>query len=66
MTSSPDSAPKQSSSEAAPFAASGGVTYVRQQNSSSVDDWMDLMETLEALCPRWPERQLSIGTDYRL
>lgn len=66
MTSSPDSASKQSSSEAAPFAASGGVDHVRLPGVSSVDDWMDLMETLEALCPRWPERELSIGTDYRL
>ena len=33
---------------------------------SSVDARMDVMETVEALCPRWPERELSIGTDYRL
>ena len=33
---------------------------------SSVEAWMDLIETLEALCPRWPERELSNGTGYRL
>ncbi|MFZ2237304.1 MAG: hypothetical protein WAV67_13115 [Dokdonella sp.] len=66
MTSSTNSAPKQLACDAAPFAASGGVAYVRSPRSSSVDAWMDLMEAVEALCPRWPERELSIGTDYRL
>ena len=66
MKSSTNSAPKQLGTDAAPFAASGGVAYMRPTGSSSVDAWMDLMETVEALCPRWPERELSIGTDYRL
>ena len=66
MTSSPKSVPKQLASDSAPFAASGGVAYVRPPSASSVDAWLDLMETLEALCPSWPERELPIGTDYRL
>lgn len=66
MKSSPSSACKQHDFEAAPFAASGGVEYVRSPSVSSVDAWIDLMETVEALCPCWPERELSIGTDYRL
>lgn len=66
MTSSPNSACKQHDFEAAPFAASGGAEYVGSPGVSSVDAWMDLMETVEALCPRWPKRELSIGTDYRL
>lgn len=66
MTSSTNSAPKQRASDVAPFAASGGVACVRAPRGSSVDAWMDLMETVELLCPRWPERELLIGTDYRL
>lgn len=66
MKSSTNSAAKQLGTEAAPFAASGGVAYVHAPHGSSVDVWMDLMETVEALCSRWPERELSLSTDYRL
>jgi hypothetical protein len=34
-----------------------------------LSDWIDLMEVVEALCPRWPERPAPAGKgqrDYRL
>ncbi len=50
----------------APLAGSAGVPYAPPPSLAPVDAWIDLMEVVEALCPRWPERPLSIGRDYRL
>ena len=52
--------------EHAPLAASAGVPYAPPMLPAPIDAWIDLMEVVEALCPRWPERALSIGRDYRL
>ena len=50
------------------LARNAGVawTYVPNGDSSSIDAWIDLIEALELLCPRWPDRVLSKGQDYRL
>jgi hypothetical protein len=48
------------------LAASAGKPYAPERSGSTFDKWMDLMEAVEALCPCWPEREASIGTDYRL
>ena len=53
-------------SREAPLAASAGVAYAPQSERAPLDAWMDLMEAVEALCPRWPERPLAIGQNYRL
>ena len=49
-----------------PFAGSGGSAYTRPGNSDPVEAWMDLMEIVEILCPRWPIRSASSGTRYLL
>lgn len=48
-----------------PLAASAGVRYCPSY-SSPIADWIDLMETIEALSPRWPEPQIEVALDYRL
>lgn len=50
----------------APFAASGGAAYVRSETQDPIAAWMDLMEVVEILCPRWPARALSTGSCYLL
>lgn len=49
-----------------PFAAAGGVAYAPKVRRPPIEAWIDLMEAVEALCPRWPDREISIGRDYRL
>ena len=46
--------------------ADGGVAFAASSHRDSIDAWMDLMEAIEALCPRWPDRPWANGTDYRL
>jgi hypothetical protein len=38
-----------------PFAASGGVERTFR-NEDSVARWIELMDLVEPLCPKWPER----------
>jgi hypothetical protein len=52
--------------EPAPLAGSAGKAYAPLVLAEPVDAWLDLMEVIEALCPRWPTRSLPTGTDYRL
>lgn len=40
--------------------------HVPRSRSAEIDAWMDLMEAVEALCPRWPDRELVVDRDYRL
>lgn len=48
-----------------PLVAEGGVPFRASQPDGFVD-WLDLMETLEALCPVWPDTRPMVGGDYRL
>lgn len=49
-----------------PLAASGGVAYARSLDREPISAWMDLMEVIEALSPRWPSRPVSHGEHYLL
>lgn len=49
-----------------PLAADGGVPFAPLLHRDSIDAWIDLMEAIEMLCPRWPDRALATGTGYRL
>jgi hypothetical protein len=43
-----------------------GVPYRRSTAGDPFQAWLELMEVVEALCPRWPERQrITIG-EFRL
>jgi hypothetical protein len=46
--------------------ADAGVVYAPARMSDPIADWMNLMEAAEALCPRWPERELSMGMRFEL
>ncbi|MGH8121688.1 MAG: hypothetical protein ACREPT_02840 [Rudaea sp.] len=46
--------------------AEGGVPYLRSTTVDPLDAWMDLMEAVEALCPRWPQREVSVGRIFLL
>jgi hypothetical protein len=42
------------------------VVKTRLPCKSDLSDWLDLMEVVEALCPKWPERPLEKYTEFRL
>ena len=47
--------------------AEGGAAYRPLRSNDSLADWMELMEAVEALCPRWPVRSLRArATGFRL
>jgi hypothetical protein len=35
----------------------GGVPYRPSPSTDPIVEWMDLMEAVEALCPKWPLRE---------
>jgi hypothetical protein len=47
--------------------AEGGLQNTLPPSSDPIVDWVDLMEAVEALCPKWPERKPPrVGWVYRL
>lgn len=46
--------------------AEAGVPYVPTHSGDPIGDWIGLMEVVEALCPRWPQREPSIGGRFEL
>lgn len=47
--------------------AEGGLPNTLPRSSDPIADWIDLMEAVEALCPKWPEREPPrVGWVYRL
>ena len=47
--------------------AEGGLQNTLQRSADPIADWIDLMETVEALCPKWPEPEPPrVGWVYRL
>ena len=37
--------------------AEGGLQNTLPRSSDPIADWIDLIEAVEALCPKWPERE---------
>lgn len=47
--------------------AHGGLSNTLPRSSDPIGDWIDLMETVEALCPKWPAPEPPpVGWVYRL
>ena len=46
--------------------ANAGLPYSVRPQGDSIEAWLDLMETLEALCPQLPMQKMRVGTDFRL
>lgn len=45
----------------------GGVPYAPPRARDPLESWAELMEVVEALCVRWPERRGSLQSgDFRL
>ena len=44
----------------------GALPYAPESSRDPLVAWIDLMEVVEALCPRWPERPPSIGRIFLL
>lgn len=49
-----------------PLVSEGGLPYKSTVSNDPIQDWIDLMELVEALCPKWPERTLQVFENYRL
>jgi len=48
------------------FVSEGGVEYRVSDAVDPFDAWVQLMEVVEALCPRWPEREQRIDGVFLL
>lgn len=47
--------------------ADGGLQNVLPRSADPIADWIDLMEVVEALCPKWPAPERPrVGWVYRL
>lgn len=47
--------------------AHGGLSNTLPRSSDPIGDWIDLMETVEALCQKWPVPEPPpVGWVYRL
>ncbi len=49
-------APKPEAATGPVLVSEGGAAYRPLRSNDPIAAWMDLMEAVEALCPRWPTR----------
>jgi hypothetical protein len=49
-----------------PFVAEGGVPYTPDLSRDPFEALDDLMAVVEALCPKWPPREITKDGDYWL
>lgn len=67
MSSSPKSTGRRAEPRSGPILVEGGGESARPKPRDPIPAWMQLMEVIEALCPRWPERPAAIrGSRFRL
>jgi hypothetical protein len=68
MSSSRNSADRRADASPEPILVrDGGASAHLQPAGDPVTAWIELMEVIEALCPRWPERTHVIhGAEFRL
>ena len=59
-----NSSPKPSNDDA-PFVADGGIPF-QQRNDDPVAKFLELMELIEVLCPKWPPREHKIDGIFLL
>ncbi len=68
MSSSRNSTDRRADTSPEPILVKDGGARTRLQPARDpVTAWIELMEVIEALCPRWPERtHILRGTEFRL
>jgi len=65
MNGLPKSTTKQTKREPQPLVGSD-VISTSLPAASDLSDWVDLMEVVEALCPKWPAQPTGRYTVFRL
>jgi hypothetical protein len=60
------SSPKSADERRILLVAEAGVPYQPGPLADPIAAWLDLMEAVEALCPKWPQQAAPRGRDYRL
>lgn len=67
MNSSPNSTGRRAEPRPGPILVEDGGESARPKPRDPILAWMELMEVIEALCPRWPKRPPAIrGSRFRL
>ena len=62
-----NSSPKSTDERPILLVAEAGVPYASTPAGDPIVAWMDLMEAVEALCPKWPPRPpLVASANFRL
>jgi len=56
----------RSEQEVVVLVAEAGVEHVRACSDDPIEDWINLMEVVEALCPEWLQREPLIGGRFEL
>jgi hypothetical protein len=49
-----------------PLASDGGITVLADDKQDPFEALDDLMAVIEALCPTWPQRELSVSVGQML
>ena len=65
MNTSPKSPLKKTKRDLQPLVG-GDVMATSLSAGSDLADWVDLMEVVEALCPKWPARPAEKYTEFLL
>ena len=65
MSGLPKSQMNQTDREHHPLVGSA-VIKTPLPTKSDLSDWVDLMELVQALCPKWPARPVEKYTEFRL
>ncbi len=66
MSSSPKSTAPTTENGRTFLVADAGVPYRIVPTGDPIQAWMDLMEAVEVLCPKWPPQPATRGRNYRL
>ncbi len=66
MSSSPKSTAPTTDDRHTLLVADAGVPYRIVPTGDPIQAWIDLMEAVEVLCPKWPPQPPSRGRNYRL
>lgn len=61
-----NSSPNPPAERDPPLASEAGLERIPGRVRDPLLRWIELMEVVEALCPRWPERRWRENGDFRI